>query len=166
MDYPGYGKSSGALPKTEQILLEMGRAFRDKIIKEHPEMPLVLFGRSIGTGIASTLAAEHQVSGLILESPYKSLAKLAKDLFKIVPEKLVRFDLDNEKKIPLTGFTPVIVMHGSDDKVVPFSHGESIRGLKPQVLFVAFNGLGHNDLSTSPEYWPNLKNFFDSINAK
>ena len=159
MDFPGYGKSTGTLPKNEKILLSMARALRDEISKKHASLPLVLYGRSIGSAIASALAAEKPATALILETPYRSLAKLGHEIYPFLPESFSRFDLDNERGLRSVGSMPVLIVHGTSDSVIPFRHGKFLSGIAPHTRFIAVEGGDHNNLSQFPEYWPALKTF-------
>lgn len=162
MDFPGYGKSSGPLPKNEKLLVEMSNAIRNEISQTMPNLPIVAFGRSVGTGVATNLAAMKLVNALILETPYKSLAKLAHEIFPFLPEFISRFDLDNERQLPLTGSMPVLILHGTSDRVIPYSHGKHLSVLK-QIQFISIQGGEHNNLSEFPEYWPAVETFMNGI---
>lgn len=70
IDFPGYGKSEGKI-STAEDLYKVGTYFYQKSKNENPEHKVVLYGRSIGSGIASHLASQNNVDGLILESPYE-----------------------------------------------------------------------------------------------
>ncbi len=163
MDFPGYGKSTGPLPKNEKVLIEMGRALRDEISREKPQLPLVLFGRSVGSGIATALAFEKRPAGLILETPYRSIAKLGHEIYPFLPEFFSRFDLDNEKLLPSVDSTPVLILHGTSDSVIPFKHGKFLSELKPQARLVIFQGGDHNNLDNFPEYWPAVASFLSGL---
>lgn len=163
MDYPGFGKSSGSLPKSESVLLEMGRTFWNEIQRTKPGLRVALFGRSIGSGVATNLAVEKNPAALILETPYRSLAKLGHEVYPIVPEFFSRFDLDNEKLIPSLNEMPLLILHGTQDELIPFKHGEILSRLKPGSKFVLIEGGGHNNLSAYPDYWPALTAFLKKI---
>ena len=159
LDYPGYGKSTGALPKTENILFEAGRAVRARMEAESAGRPIVLFGRSIGTGIASALAAESPPLALILETPYRSLGRLGHELFPFLPAAFVRFRLDNEALLPRLSATPVLILHGTADEVIPFAHGKFLGEHNPHARFVEFPNGHHNDLPEQTGYWPAVHDF-------
>lgn len=160
VDYPGFGKSSEALPKNEKILLQMGLQLMSKIRETYPQLPLFLFGRSVGSGIAGTLARTEKIEGLILETPYTSLKDIARQYFPWVPSALVRFDLDNLRIGEAKYQFQTLIIHGTDDEVIPFQFGQNLANkLGPRCLFVAVHGGHHNDLTQSPEYWHQLVQF-------
>jgi hypothetical protein len=163
MDFPGFGKSSADLPKNEKVLLAMGRSIREEITRAKPERPLVLFGRSIGSGIASILASEKHPVGLVLETPYLRFSKLGHEIYPILPEFFSRFDLDNEKSLRSLDLLPTLILHGTADRLIPFEHGKFLATLSPRFSLVSFEGGGHNNLSTFPEYWPRIESFFKNL---
>lgn len=167
MDYPGFGKNSGSLPKTEKLLIEMGRAFRNAISHENKDLPFVIFGRSLGSGIATILASEKAPDGLILETPYRSIARLGHEIYPFLPEAFSRFDLNSEKTLPkVDSKTAILILHGTQDRVIPFAHGEILSTLKLQAQFVAFQGGDHNNLSSFPSYWPTVERFFSGLSKQ
>ncbi len=139
-DYPGYGVSSGK--PSERSVLESADAVFDWMVgRGIPEDHIVVWGRSIGSGPATYLAANHHVGGVILESAYKST-------FTVVTKvPIVPFDIfDN---ISLIGKVecPVLVMHGKRDGVIPFSHGEALFArAKPPKSYLWVEDAGHDDL--------------------
>ena len=163
MDYPGYGKSTGPLPKNEKVLLEMGRVLIATISNTEPRLPLVLYGRSIGSGIASALATESRVVGLVLETPYKSLGKLGHEIYPVLPEFFSRFDLDNEKSIRSIGSKPVLLIHGDSDSIIPVGHSEALGQLAANGKLVQIAHGEHNNLSEFPEYWKALDAFLKKL---
>ncbi len=167
MDYPGFGKSDSNIPQNEEILLEMGREFIEKIKRQYPKLQLTLYGRSVGTGIAGELAKDQMsVNSLILETPYLSLKKLANDLYPWVPSFLIRFDLDNRDILKKRPQLPVLILHGTKDEVIPFRHGKKLaETLGESVHFISFENGHHNDLSNFERYWPTITEFLTSASS-
>ena len=159
MDYPGFGKSPGPLPGNEKPLLALGRAFCAEIGRTHGARPLVLFGRSLGSGISAQLARESGERALILETPYRSIAQLGHELYPFLPTSFARFDLNTEKVLPDLRNLPILILHGTADEVVPYAHGQALSRLNPGVTFVTIPGGRHGDLSEHSEYWPAIENF-------
>ncbi len=176
VDYPGFGKSSGPLPKTERPLLEVARAMKNEVLKSSKQRPVVVFGRSLGSGIATALAKEWPVAGLILETPYRSLARLGHEIYPFLPEFFCRFDLDNERDLAALNqtpdstsnstsslnSTPTLILHGHEDEVIPFAHGEFLSRSHGQIEFVAIQGGRHNDLAKFAEFESTILNFLNA----
>lgn len=163
MDYPGYGKSTGPLPKNSDELLEMGRDFILMVRNARKDIPLLFYGRSIGTGIASKLAMTENADALVLEAPYTSLRALAKEIYPLVPGQLLRYHLDNTELAENTKRLPILIVHGTDDAVIPHSHGESLfKTLKTRAAFLSIPGGTHDDLTEREKYWRGFSDFLDS----
>ena len=87
---------------------------------------IILYGESLGTAIAIDLGKSFKFSGIILESPFTSMEKLAKKYYPIFPIKMILKDKYNSlEKIKEINF-PILVMHGEKDTIVPFSMGVKI----------------------------------------
>ena len=160
MDYPGYGKSSGSI-NSEAQLHAFAKQFYDTARRELPG-PLVIYGRSIGTGVAVRVASEHAVDGLILESPYYGVRELAAELLPWIPGVAVRFPLPSHTWIADV-HSPILMMHGDDDEVIPFAQGRRLAAAAPAATFVAIPGGHHNDLADFKMYWRAIDEFISRV---
>lgn len=157
-DYPGYGHSTGQ--PAEESLYTAARAARKHLrdVLRVPAERTLIYGRSLGSGPAVQMAVEERPAGLILQSAFVSV-------FRVVTRwPLLPFDqFKNLKKISRVT-SPVLVMHGRADEVIPFRHGEA--------LFAAANepkrsfwvpGAMHNDFHgvAGRDYWTALREFSD-----
>jgi hypothetical protein len=146
MDYRTYGKSTGKL--NESVLYKDAQLCYDYILKHYKETEITLYGRSLGTGIATYVASKNNPKQLILETPYYSMVDVAQHRFPILPIKqLLKY------KIPTFEFIkkvtcPVTIFHGTDDGVVPFESGKKLFDVLPkgQAKFIQVDGCGHNNL--------------------
>lgn len=146
MDYRTYGKSKG--PLSEKALYNDGQMLYNYVLQQYNETDILLYGRSLGSGIASKLAATNQPKQLILESPYYSIADVAKHRFPMFPvAKLLSYELPNYKHIENVQ-CPVTVFHGTDDYVIPYKSGEKLvsESSKDNLKLITIQGGGHNDL--------------------
>jgi fermentation-respiration switch protein FrsA (DUF1100 family) len=157
IDYRGYGKSSGTI--TEKGLYEDAETAFQFLLNEKGFRTdeIIIYGRSIGTGVAVELASRHAVRGLILEAPYTSLKKLANEKMPfLLPSLFLRFHFDNIGKINAVK-SPVLFIHGARDTLIPPSHTnklcEHFNGRQKKVIIQ--NG-SHNDLSDFTEYHETL----------
>jgi pimeloyl-ACP methyl ester carboxylesterase len=148
-DYPGYGLSTGA--PSEESLYAASRTAR-KYLREQLGVPAdrtLLYGRSIGGGPAVEMAREEPVAGLVLRSAFVSVYRV------LTQRRVLPFDLfENERKLAAVS-CPVLVMHGRNDEVIPFAHGEALLAAVPgvkQSLWI--DGAGHNDFTevAGPRY--------------
>ena len=112
---------------------------------------VVVWGRSIGGGVASDLALSRPVKALILQSTFSSMATLARRSFG-APGFLLRDRYDVARAVAeFEG--PVLLMHGARDEVIPYLHAERIAGVRDG-LEVQGLDCGHNDCSP---YWGEIK---------
>jgi len=153
IDYRGYGKSSGEI--TEQGFYNDAEAAYSYLIETRGYKPadIIIYGRSIGTGVAVELAKQHTPKTLILESPYTSFGALANEKLPFFfPSLYLRFRFNNLKKIA-TIPCPVVLLHGTKDELIPASHSQKLLKAIPgkKKLFL-INGGGHNDLNIFEEY--------------
>ena len=87
---------------------------------------IILYGESLGTAVAVDLACKHKFAGIILESPFTSMTRLAQKYYPIFPVKIILKDkFDSINKIQKIN-SPLLVMHGEEDTIVPFSMGVEI----------------------------------------
>jgi fermentation-respiration switch protein FrsA (DUF1100 family) len=111
-----------------------------------PAARIVLQGQSLGTGIAVEMAARGHGKRLVLISPYTSMVDMAKHAFPWLPVGwLVRDRYDSAKKAKSVGH-PTLVIHGTDDEVIPARMGESLANTFAHATFFPVPGGHHNDL--------------------
>ncbi len=147
-DYPQYGKSTGEL--TEENLYQESLQIYKMARAQFPPEKIILYGKSMGTGIASQLASIRDCKQLILETPYNSMVSLMEYYAPIFPmSTLLQF------KIPSNQFlekvtAPICVFHGTDDGVIPLSNAEKLKAvLKKSDAFITIDGGNHFNLNES-----------------
>lgn len=148
-DYTGYGKSNG-IPCEDGCYADIDAAFRylTEVRKLQPEQ-VVLYGRSLGSGpscyLASRTASEGRtVAGVILQSPLLSAYRVAFNFrFTMVGDRFPNIDYAPSIKCP------VFIIHGTQDEVVPFWHGQELFLALPQPWRAKpfwVEGAGHNNI--------------------
>lgn len=153
-DYRGYGKSRG--PRSERALLDDALRWYDYAAERFPEASIVPYGRSLGTAPAAFIAAEREPRHLVLETPYYSMADLAKHWFPWFPSGMIAYPLRTHSYLARVR-CPVTLLHGTDDEVVPYESSLRLqRLLKPDDRFISVPGGHHNDLSLFPQYYAML----------
>ncbi|MFB9267083.1 alpha/beta hydrolase [Bradyrhizobium erythrophlei] len=145
LSFRGYAGSSGA-PSERGLLLDAAAAYGFAAARYHAEQ-IVVWGFSLGTGVAVAVAAEHPVGKLILEAPYTSTTDVAGALFPIVPVSLFMRDQFHSDRRIARVTAPLLVMHGTSDPVIPIRFGERLFALgREPKRFVRFPGGGHDNL--------------------
>jgi uncharacterized protein len=165
IDYPGYGKSEGQV-SSEAQLHSIAAAFMDAAkVMEATTGKIVVYGRSIGSGLAVKLASEYKPAALILESPYYSLQDIAETRFPWAPLFLLKYKFHSDLWMPNVS-CPVLIIHGEQDEVIPFSQGKRLAELNKQKTFVSIRGGHHNDLAQFYEYWSSIKKFISVLSGQ
>jgi fermentation-respiration switch protein FrsA (DUF1100 family) len=147
VEYRGYGSNPGT--PSETGFYTDGRtalAFLDREGVAHNR--LVLYGESLGSGVAVALAAENQVAAVILEAPFTSVAEVAQSHFPFVPAaRMVTDRFDSLSRIGRVK-APILVLHGERDRVVPIRYGRTLLDAAPEPKegWFAPEG-GHEDLA-------------------
>jgi pimeloyl-ACP methyl ester carboxylesterase len=149
-DYRGFGKSTGNIANEKQ-LLDDGLAVYRMLAKTGPEDRIIVYGRSIGTGIATFIARSEKPGMLILESPFLSMIDLASYHYPFLPRPIIsmflRYPLRNDRWIAEVA-CPVYLFHGAKDDIIPFDHSVRLEKLIHSThRLIRIEGGGHNDLS-------------------
>ena len=144
LSYRGYGGSSGA--PTEAGLAADALAAYAFTTARYPAEHIVLWGESLGSGVAVALAAEMPVGWLILQSPFTSAADVGAQGYWFVPVRLLMKDQFHSDLRIGKVTAPVLVLHGERDDVVPIALAERLYSLiNAPKRFVRFAQIGHND---------------------
>jgi hypothetical protein len=159
LEYPGYGARPGQ-PSQADFL---GAA--DQAVSLIPDgMPLILLGESIGTGVASATAAAHpeRVKGLLLLTPFDSLANVAQHHYPLLPVRWIMRDQYPSAEWLRSYRGPVSIILAANDSIVPAKFGQKLHDTYagPRKLIIA-DQADHNDLlhTLRPEQWQQAMSF-------
>lgn len=143
ISYSGYYGSSGS--SSEKSLINNAKAALDYLYQQGYEPnDIILFGESLGSGIAAQLAAGTKFFAVILESPYSSIASVAKNFCWFLPINLLLKDRFESVKYLPKATSPVIIFHGTADLTVPYSEGQKVfAAIKSLKKMVTVKGAGH-----------------------
>ena len=154
-DYPGFGKSTGE--RNERILYQQAEQVYKMALSKYPKDSIVIYGKSLGTGIAAYLASVKDCKQLILETPYFSIP----DLFgcyapmfpvsRMITYKIPANEYLQEVKVPIT------IFHGTDDGVIPYRCAAKLKAvLKPADHFITIENGSHHNLGKFPLFQQKL----------
>ncbi|MBS1736305.1 MAG: alpha/beta fold hydrolase [Bacteroidetes bacterium] len=145
-DYPGYGKTTG--PMTEANFYAQATQVYKLAHSQFGADSIVVYGKSLGTGVAAYLACKQKISRLILETPYYSIPSLFSLYAPIYPTQRM-----SQFKFPVGEYlndvsAPVTIFHGNKDRVVFYRNSIRLKlSLKPSDEFITIDGGGHNNLN-------------------
>jgi len=145
IDYRGYGKSSGT-PSEDGTYHDSEAAWRHLIEARKLEpRDIVLFGESLGGGVATWLALKHPLRALVLASTFTSVPDLGAQVYPWLPVRwLARIEYGNRARIGRIA-APVLIAHSRDDDLIAFSHGQALfDAARDPKQFLELRG-GHND---------------------
>ena len=160
-DYREYGRSQGRISR-EGSFLDAAAAYRYVVeTRGVPTGDVVLFGRSLGTALATDIALKQPCRTLILESAFTNSAEMAKLLASFLFDWRPRVPYDNLGKIAQVK-APVLIIHGSDDEIIPVDMGRRVFAAAnpPKDLYI-IPGAHHNDIYEvgGSDYFQRLKSF-------
>ena len=141
-DYRGFGKSDGSI-RSERQLLSDAQIVYDYVKSKYDESSIVVVGYSLGTGIASYLAAHNDPQQVILNSPFVSFIDLKDRRIPFVPDFLVKYPLDNAKHLKNIN-EKVTLFHGTDDELIPYDSSQKLVQIDPQkIKLIPLENSGH-----------------------
>jgi fermentation-respiration switch protein FrsA (DUF1100 family) len=149
LSYRGYGKSTGS--PSEQGIYNDARAAIGFLTAQHiPLSRIILYGESLGSGVAVQMATEFAVGGLVLEAPYTSVAARAAELYYYIPVKLLIQDKFHSLEKIGRVRAPLLLFHGERDMVIPVAHGRALFEAAPSPKHsFFFPQVAHNDFDTA-----------------
>jgi fermentation-respiration switch protein FrsA (DUF1100 family) len=151
VDYRGYGKSSGRISSERDLHDDAATAYA-YLQRRYPEDEIIVYGRSLGTGLAVHLARANRPKMLILETPYFNLLELAKASVPFIPGFLFKYTLRTDQWIADVT-CPVYLFHGTRDELIPYNSSLRLAQLieAEHQLFTIEGGM-HNDLGAFEQY--------------
>lgn len=146
MTYRGFGGSTGSPTETSNVA-DARLAYGALVHEGVAPASIIAYGESLGTGIATRVAAEREVAGLILESPFTSIVDIAAQAYPFLPVRLFLADRYETSRYIASVKVPLLILHGELDRIVPVAMGRELARLanEPKRLVVLPNG-GHNNL--------------------
>ncbi len=146
VSYRGYGDNPGT--PTEENLIEDGMAgMRFLASTGVPSGQIILYGESLGTGVAAAVAQRNEIAAVILEAPFTSVADVSQHHYFYVPARyLVKDRFDTSKRIKNLQ-APLLIIHGERDGVIPWKLGRALFDLAPEPkFFLSIPKATHNNL--------------------
>ena len=161
-DYRGFPASPGVLSETN-VLADALAAFDFAAAKG---APLVIWGRSLGSGPATWVASQREAGALLLETPFDSAVSVARDRYGFLPVEWIMLDQYHVDQWIADVAESVFVAHGTADRTIGYSHGVRVHELAPnKVEMWTLEGAGHSDLWDAG-LWARAKAFFEGAMAR
>ncbi|NOX87683.1 MAG: alpha/beta hydrolase [Calditrichaeota bacterium] len=160
LNYRGYGKSEGS-PGQKELFSDALYTYDYILNKSESKINrIIVFGRSLGTGIAIYIASRRPVDGIILVTPYDSIKNLAKRYFPFLPVKLIlKHPFDSMNYVENLN-VPTLVLVAENDEVIPYENTKIlIDKLGINCKSVIIKNSGHNDIQLFSSYWEEINSF-------
>lgn len=153
-DYRGYGKSSSQIESEAQLRADV-RAVWATVAPQYAGKKLVVYGRSLGSGLAAGLSAELASARApdltVMVSSYTSMAALAAEHYPWVPQALLRYPMRTDQVVGQIR-NPLLLIHGEQDTLIAPRHSDTLKTLAPQATLVHIPGAAHNDVQDFDDY--------------
>jgi uncharacterized protein len=150
LDYRGYGKSSGGIESEAQLHSDV-RAAWQSVASRYEGKRRVIYGRSLGTALAATLAANVKPELTVLVSPYQSMEALVGEMYPWVPSLALRYPLHTDTAVKQIR-TPLLIVHGERDQFINPDHGKALASLSLAARLVLVPDAGHRNIVETAGY--------------
>jgi alpha-beta hydrolase superfamily lysophospholipase len=161
-EFPGY--AGDPVRASQKILLRNGLAMADEALSLARGLPLFHFGESLGTAVATYTAMRRPAKGLLLSTPFTSLAAVAQGRYPLVPiDRLITDPMPAWRWAPHVD-CPVFIVHGTHDTVVPYAQGRAqAKNFRQAPVFVSIEGPGHSEIRDGfpDQYWGGARAFIE-----
>jgi len=163
-DYRGFGKSTGEIESEAQLNDDVLRTW-NFILPNYEGKKLVIYGRSLGTGLAVNLATKVPADLLVLVSSYTSMTAVAREYYPWVPLAILRYPLNTDQLLPQVKYK-TLLLHGTNDKLISVDHSRRLQKLNPNIQLTEIEGASHNDIHDFPTYVRVLKDALASLQVQ
>lgn len=163
-NHPGYGKSSGK--PTQKNLYNNALLIYDLILKEYQltSNDIIVVGRSLGSSVATYLAANREVAGLILITPFDSIENMASKQYKFFPVKfLLKHPFSTIDYISNVK-APILMLAAYKDEIIADENLQNLRKMAGNKnRLIQYSNVGHNTIQTHNNYYKEINAFIDSL---
>jgi fermentation-respiration switch protein FrsA (DUF1100 family) len=159
ISWRGFGKSEGK-PSEEGLYHDARAAVQFLNALGYESSDALVIGESLGSGMAVKMATENEFKGVVLITPYTSIADRAQEIYWYLPVKYLLRDNFKNLELIKSIHTPIFIVHGTEDDIIPHSHSEKLieEANEPKRLII-YPGKGHNNLDNREVYQEMTKYF-------
>ena len=162
MNYRGYGKSTGS-PGQNELFSDALHIYDALVSKSEIDYKnIVVFGRSLGSGVAAYISGQRRVSKIVLVTPYDSITNIAKKHYAFLPISCLLKHPFNSVEYLKNNTVPVLVLAAAEDTVIPSANTQAlVNTLQNSCTYKVVKNRGHNDIQESTEYWSAIHEFLN-----
>ena len=163
ISWRGFNGNDGK-PTEQGLYLDAKSAIKWLTNKGIGEEKIIIYGESLGSGVATEISQNKNFAGVILESPFTSMIDAGKSRYPIFPISLLLKDrYESDKKIRNIK-SPILIMHGEADKIVPFRMGKKLYEMANQPKYSYFPKYDDHMMEYNENLINSIKNFIKSLN--
>lgn len=155
--YRGYGKSQGT--PSQKMIYKDALHLYDLMIERKSRKKVILFGRSLGSGVATYLGSNRKTDGIILSTPFDSITNVAQNKFPFVPIWLLITHPFNSIEFAKKLTVPVLMLIAKNDQVIPYKHSKRLKNAIKHHQWIEIPHRGHGDLDQEAVYQNTIKKF-------
>jgi uncharacterized protein len=151
-DYPGFGKSTGEI--SEKKLYDQALQVKKMADLKYSSDSIIIYGKSLGTGIAAYIASNTNAKMLILETPYYSIPALFNCYAPIYPaSRMANYKIPTNEYLQDVKY-PIVIFHGTSDGVIPYRSASKLKTvLKPTDKFITIPDANHKNINGTKIYY-------------
>ncbi len=153
-DFRGFGKSDGTIDSEARLFAD-AQILYSQLKRSYDESNITILGYSIGTGIASWLAAKNHPEQLILQAPYFNMKDMMRQKYPIFPTWLLHYPFETNERLKETT-CPIYIFHGTKDTTIPYTSSTKLKQIVPAVDLTPIPDLGHTGFMKNPIYQTKL----------
>ncbi|BAV05953.1 hypothetical protein SAMN05421788_10627 [Filimonas lacunae] len=151
LDYRGFGKSEGVVTGQDQMFRDVQTAY-DTLKKDYAEDKIVVLGYSLGSGLATKVAADNHPRLLILQAAYYSITDMMRHSYPVIPTFILKYKFATDQYIQQCKM-PIVLFHGDKDEMIYYGSALKLKEkCKPQDTLITLAGQGHNGITENPDY--------------
>jgi alpha/beta superfamily hydrolase len=160
LDYRGFGKSEGSIQNQDQLFSDIQIAY-NKLKSRYDEKNIIIYGYSLGSGLAAKLASTNNPRLLILQAPYYSWTDLFIHRCPVIPTFLVKYKIETYKYMRECKM-PIVIFHGDKDNTVYYGSSVKLMKLaKPGDILITISGWGHTKITSNQQYLKELRKILE-----
>ncbi len=150
LDYRTYGKSGGQIKNEKQLINDAQLAY-DFVKTKFSEDKIIVSGTSMGSGMATQIAAANQPRLLLLNCPFSSLERRIQEIMFFLPKFLIKYKFKTIDYLNQV-HCPIYIFHGDNDSTIPHSHSLQLKEKYDKINLTVLAGFEHNNIPSSEEY--------------
>jgi alpha-beta hydrolase superfamily lysophospholipase len=165
INYRGYGSSTGEA--SQDTLFSDSNFIFNEVKNNFNPKTIIVFGRSLGTGVATYISSKNMPDGLILSTPFDSILEISKSMYPTMPISILLKHPFMSTEYVKELSCPTIVLYGTEDRIVPPENTLNlVKHFKQKPILIEIVGASHNRIDSYSAYRDQIKNFIQATTSQ